>query len=244
MSIESRLNHPCFPQPDNSDIKLWRYMDVTKFLWLITEKKLHFGRLDQFQDEYEGSSTKRTLEGIRRFMEERGQPADDNFGRIYQDSREKMYVNCWYCGNDESEAMWRLYCPDRNGVAIQTTYNKLTKSIEKDERLFIGLVKYADYDSLSFPDANVFYPIMHKRIAFRHESEVRVVCRVDAQEGEEQPLGFALDWDPKQIVETIFVDPYGPQYHFQAISSALRALAPDWNIELQWSQMKATPVFK
>ncbi len=219
-------------------------MDLSKFLWLIAEKKLHFARLDQLQDEYEGSSTRRTLDGIRKFMDDLGQSIGEDFGQIYNESRERMYVNCWYCGDTESEAMWRLYCQDRNGVAIQTTYNKLTKSFEKDERLHIGLVTYADYESLSFPDANVFYPIMHKRIAFHHENEVRVVCRIDAPVDEEQPLGYSLDWDPMEIVETIFVDPYGPQYHFQAVESALRALAPDWNIELQWSRMKATPVFK
>jgi hypothetical protein len=220
-------------------------MDVSKFLWLIAEKKLHFARLDQLQDGFEGSSTRRTLDGIRKFLEGIGQSKGwENFRRIYRDSREKMYVNCWCCGDAESEAMWRLYCPDRNGVAIQTTYKKLTNSIEEDERLFIGRVTYADYESLNFPNSNLFYPVMHKRIAFSHESEVRVVCRIDAPEGEEQPLGFELDWDPQQIVDAVFVDPYGPQYHFQAVSAALRALAPDWETKLRWSQIKAIPVFE
>ena len=244
MTLESRLLHPCFPQPNDREVKVWRYMDLSKFLWLISQKKLYLSRLDQLEDEYEGSSTRRTLDGIHQFMKNLGQPHDENFGRIYFEARKRHYVNCWYCGNAESEAMWKLYCPSKAGIAIQTTYNKLAQSLENDKKMYIGKVTYADYDSLSFPDANVFWPIMHKRLSFAHENEVRIACSNYMPEGEEQPLGYFLDWDPQAIVEKIFVDPYGPEYHFQAVKAALQALTHEWNIEIEWSQIKATPVFK
>jgi hypothetical protein len=37
--------------------EIWRYLDLGKFLSLIEDQKIHFSRLDQFDDEYEGSPT-------------------------------------------------------------------------------------------------------------------------------------------------------------------------------------------
>lgn len=244
MTLESRLSHPCFPQPIDLEVKLWRYMDLSKFIWLISRRQLYLSRLDQLEDEFEGSSTRKTLDGIRLFFENLSQPHDENFGQIYLNARKRHYVNCWYCGNAESEAMWRLYCPNKTGVAIQTTYNKLAHSIKDDENLYIGKVTYADYEFLSFPDANLFWPIMHKRLSFAHENEVRIACSNYMPEGEVQPLGYFVDWDPCEIVEKIYVDPYGPEYHFLAVKTALQAMVPEWEIEVEWSQLKSAPVFK
>ena len=245
MSLESRLLHPCFPQPTNTEIKLWRYMDLSKFVWLIADKKLHFARLDQLQDGFEGSTTRKTLDGMRTFLEGIGEPKGwENLRNIYRESREKMYVNCWYIGDAESEAMWKLYCPSGNGVAIKTTYRKLTQAIAKDEDIYIGCVTYADYDTLHFADSNLFYPVMHKRIAFSHENEARMVRRLDMTDEQEQLVSLTLDWNPQKYVESVFVDPYASEYHFQAVSAALKALAPDWEVDVKWSQMKCTPVFE
>jgi hypothetical protein len=60
--------------------------------------------------------------------------------------------------------MWRLYCPDNSGVAIQTTYQKLVQSINSNRFLYIGIIKYLDYERKGFPLNNAFYPVTHKRI--------------------------------------------------------------------------------
>ena len=189
MSIESRLTHPCFPQPNDPAVSVWRYMDLSKLAWLLTKKKLYFSRLDQLQDPFEGSSTRRTLDGIKQFLERSGhQKAWENILNVFRQSRTQMFVNCWYAGNEESEAMWRLYCSGDHGVAIQTTYNTLIESIRNNENVSIGRVTYVDYEKHHFPDSNLFYPVMHKRLAFAHESEVRLVQSNHLPEGEERLL--------------------------------------------------------
>ena len=54
----ANVDHPCFRQPENKNLRLWRYMDFTKFVSLIATKKLFFCRSDRFDDPFEGSYSK------------------------------------------------------------------------------------------------------------------------------------------------------------------------------------------
>ena len=47
--------HPTFIQPENEEIKVWRYMDFTKLVSLIDSRRLYFTRADKFADPFEGS---------------------------------------------------------------------------------------------------------------------------------------------------------------------------------------------
>ena len=155
-----------------------------------------------------------------------------------------MYVNCWSYGDSESEAMWKLYCPNGNGIAIQCSYRRLAESIEADDQIFIGRVTYIDYESHHFPNANLYTPVMHKRATFSHESEVRLAKRVGEGKDRDQPLGITIEWDPMEHVSGVFVDPYALEYHFEAVSAILNSLSPGWSVPLNWSQIKAPPVFE
>lgn len=165
----------------------------------------------------------------------------------HQKDRRELYVNCWYLGSLESEAMWRLYCPGNNGVAIQTTYSKLVESIANDPELYIGRVTYIDYDSQGFPLDNIFYPVMHKRISFAHEQEVRLVkIRVPDNCGLPQefcPLGISIDWPLEPTLEAIYVDPYAPEYFYDVVRSVVQRIAPNLEDRVLWSPMRASPVY-
>ena len=45
-------------QPENPDIKVWRYMDFTKLVSLYSRQALYFSRLDHLGDTFEGSLPK------------------------------------------------------------------------------------------------------------------------------------------------------------------------------------------
>jgi hypothetical protein len=49
--------HPSFQAPANPNVSIWRYMDLTKFLWMLQEKALFFTRADFLGDPYEGHYT-------------------------------------------------------------------------------------------------------------------------------------------------------------------------------------------
>ena len=245
MSLQSRLAHPCFPQPENPNVSVWRYMDLSRFIWLLSKRELYFTRLDRLQDPFEGSSTRKTIDGLRLVLEQIGLPdVLNNLMALYRESRTTMYVNCWYCGDSESEAMWKLYCPNGNGVAIRCSYSQLAQSVAADEQVYIGCITYIDHEKHAFRDSNIFFPVMHKRVAFSHEHEVRLVKQVEKVKDTDQPLGVTIKWDPMEHVSAVFVDPYAAEYHFQAVSAILNSLSPGWSVPLNWSQIKATPVFE
>jgi hypothetical protein len=108
-------------------------MDLAKFVWLLKEKRLFMSRLDKLADPYEGSLTSRTIQGIELFLRQRGSKDGWNqMSKMYRLNQATTYVCCWHANEQESEAMWRLYCSQGQGVAIQTTYDQLVSAIEHE----------------------------------------------------------------------------------------------------------------
>ncbi|MDK9703959.1 MAG: DUF2971 domain-containing protein [Sulfuritalea sp.] len=204
-------------------------------------------RLDKLADPYEGSLTAKTIEGIDTFLRQHGSKVGWNeLSEMYRRNQATTYVCCWHANEQESEAMWRLYCGYGSGVAIQTTYDHLVGAIEKEYEVYLGCVKYIDYDREWFPDANVFHPVMHKRLAFAHEKEVRLVSS-PATSRTPSPGGcpevVSIPWDSSARVERVYVDPYAPEYFFEAVQMIVEAVEPSLGSRLIWSQMKAAPLF-
>lgn len=220
-------------------------MSLPKLISLLTSKSLHMTRLDHMADPYEGSTTRRTAAGIDRFLKDLG--SDRGYHEIsdfVRKARASTFISCWHANEHESEAMWRLYGGQGGGVAIQATYAKLVESIRDHYDTYIGMVSYIDYDTASFPDANAFYPVMHKRASFAHEREVRLVWYWGSPpEPDTVPSHLQIAWDPSKFCESICVDPYAPEYYFDAVKAVLSSIQPNMRERLQWSRMKADPIF-
>ena len=106
----NKLEHPCFPQPEDGSVCIWRYLDLAKFIWLLENKKLYLPRLDFLDDPHEGS--------IPHFMADlrdqqyRGWGGEEmvtSMAAAHERIRKTMYVSCWNIGTSESNTMWRLY---------------------------------------------------------------------------------------------------------------------------------------
>ena len=46
--------HESFPAPLDQTVSLWRYMNLSKFVWMLQKKALYFCRCDLLGDPYEG----------------------------------------------------------------------------------------------------------------------------------------------------------------------------------------------
>lgn len=244
---ENKLEHPCFPQPTDKSIRAWRYLDLAKFIWLMENRKLYFSRLDLLNDPHEGT-TPRLLAMLRdqQLREFGGERLVAEIPDINRRSRKSLYVNCWHIGGTESEAMWRLYCQNDSGVAIQTTYQKLVESVDSDPQCYIGAVTYINYETQGFPLNNLFYPVMHKRISFVHEQEVRLVKTLPefwGQDALESPSGISIAWLPETSIDSIYVNPYAPEFYYEVVCSIVRRIAPELEQRVRWSQMRAAPVY-
>jgi hypothetical protein len=126
-----------------------------------------------------------------------------------QKMREFTYVSCWHMNDHESYAMWKLYLKSDAGIAVQTTFERLTDSIagEKTQPVWIGKVRYVDYDADSIPNDHTLLPFMHKRDSFSHEQEVRAIMQAFG--------GIALQSIPidlEVLVEKVFIAPTTPKW--------------------------------
>ena len=203
-------------------------------------------RLDLLSDPHEGSTPRLLASQRDQYFREQGlERIIGHFQSINQQLRTASYVSCWHAGNQESEAMWRLYCPSNEGVAIRTSYQKLVDSVAHDSSLHIGAVTYLDYETGGYPLTNVFYPLMHKRISFAHENEIRIVkLDMELSIGKTVgPVGITVDWDIDNLIEEIFIDPYAPEYYAEIVRPIVAQFAPNLESRVHWSQMRSAPVY-
>ena len=239
---KENLTHPCFPQLKENE-KVWRYISMAKFINLITTRSLYFSRLDLLEDPFEGSYPLINSNLIYSTDTEKNQKRLNENIII----RKSIYINCWRYGDYESEAMWKLYCPNNDGIAIQTTYKKLVDSINH-KSVFMGAITYLNYESESFQKGNILYPPMHKRKAFEHENEVRII-KVDTRYWNEKsrvslepPLeGLVEKWDLMKHCDALYVNPYASKWYYDTVKNLLTELKV--NLELNWSKLKSSPVY-
>lgn len=124
--------HQIFQQPQDVNEKLWRYMDFTKFVSFLESKSLYFTRADKFEDPFEGSYPRINVLARQHIPEELPEEAREGYRIMLENSgdvnrRWPKYtaINCWHLNNHESAAMWRLYLKSNEGIAIQSTYEKV-----------------------------------------------------------------------------------------------------------------------
>jgi len=79
----------------------------------------------------------------------------DFIGQAGKDFRSYIYLNCWHMNPHESAAMWDIYLGgEPQGIALRSTYRRLTESITDPRAVFIGTVNYVDFNTealVTFP---------------------------------------------------------------------------------------------
>jgi len=207
--------HPAFEKPADQNAKIWRYFDFAEFISMLDSKALFFARADKLGDPFEGSYSKANIElrpKVYAFMPEK---ILKQLPQIYEKSRRFTLINCWSMSDCESEALWKLYLRSENGVAVQSTFKRLAESFRGySDNVFIGKVKYADYETDWIPEGYSFYPFLHKRKNLAYENELRaVIQRFPLKQGSWDldgdicDVGIYVPVDLDILVETIVVSP-------------------------------------
>jgi hypothetical protein len=214
-------DHPVFEKPDDPNAIVWRYLDFTKLVSLLDRRELFFCRVDKLEDPLEGS-TSRSNPLLRPAIykdipEPQRRIAMESYSNLIRDLRKFTFVDCWNLYGYESAAMWRLYLSSDEGVAIRSTFDRLCAAIgEPNAAVYVGKVKYADYDTDWLPEDNIMQPFIHKRRSFEHEREVRALIQLleahseDTREEGAFPEGMRVPVDLDVLVEAIHVSPAAP----------------------------------
>jgi hypothetical protein len=163
--------HPVFDAPGDLDATIWRYLDFTKLVSLLDTGSLYFARANQLGDDFEGSYSRGNVE-LRPTLYREIPP--EHLARLTQFTEAMVrytYLNCWSLSPYENAALWGLYVPPEGGVAIRSTFRRLTECFLPSEgddepgmgnRVFIGRVRYADYDQDFIPEGNMLWPFVYK----------------------------------------------------------------------------------
>ncbi|WP_292995291.1 DUF2971 domain-containing protein [Nitrosomonas sp.] len=131
----------------------------------------------------------------------------------YHGNRDDLYGQCWTSRKD-SDAMWRIYSPDKSGVKIKSTVEKILTNLVESvgiENAFIGKVEYRSkkyilgqmketWNSKLIYQGNdvienIVKTLLIKRKAFSHESEIRVIY-------------FSLNSKPESDIHPVKIDPF------------------------------------
>jgi hypothetical protein len=202
-------------EPIGTNLKLWRYLDFTKYVSMLDKKSLYFTRSDTLNDPFEGSYTKNIIDmRIGEITEEtiefckKSDPTIDKQKLIEIDSmsnkmiKKLVYVNCWHNNEYESAAMWKSYLKSEEGVAIESSVERLWLSLkETKDIVFIGKVKYINYEKNSMSRDNLFIPFLHKRKSFEYENEIRLFLRMPWYELSGEVLNIYPDMEIPDIMK-------------------------------------------
>lgn len=205
--------HPACNLPEDSSEKTWRYMDFTKFVSLLEERALFFPRPSSLTDPFEGFLSKPTIEmfksmphGLTPTERRRREEIANHNLRVMRSGREILFVSSWHLNAYESCAMWQLYLRSGEGVAIQSTIQRMIDAFrDTPDAVQLGTVKYVDYNEEQIPWNNTFYLALHKRRSFEHERELRaIVMRPEIVAGITIPV--SLD----TLISRVYVAPNSP----------------------------------
>ena len=252
--------------------QVWRYLPLARLLTAIETKRLSLTRLSQYlkDDPFETSVPKAVDAADVRITDTTpemqflgSEPASTSDGGVGPSDQERLWrlkvrrralvrsahASCWRSG-DESEAMWRLYCSDGYGIAIRSTFQKLKDSLN-DPLTVVSPVAYIDYRTEVFVRHQFDYDsALHKRKAFEHEQEVRVLrfSKDDFDIATRDPLHASpehvcVEWNPEAVVDRVVLSPRCPDWYFDAVTRAIQKWSMTIAKNVQPSDLAAIAVW-
>lgn len=248
--------HPAIPKAP-ADCTLWRFMSVTKFVSLLSAETLVFPQVALLasRDPKEGQFTNldhqiaSQIDQDDTVAEQVGKhiggdkPLDIKTVRriagerllsFYNEMGPKThYVSCWNMSDHEPAQLWSMYASETDGVAIKSSIPKISKALSNaEQKIYLGSIKYQNYDHVQMPVGNLFFPIYHKRIEFINEQELRL-CILHHQDGgdfrydgesnyatfDHYPPVISVPCDLKELISEIIVAPFADPWVVDAIEN-------------------------
>jgi len=205
---------------------LWRYMDLSKFISLLSTKTLWLAKSSTFKDQQEGkfpSAMQNELDAIyKTFGEDKRSEIKTahDFKRFLCNN---AFISCWHKNIEENMVMWEIYGQDTNLVAIQTTVASLKESIKNAKIKGINFIlKEIDYSGHSQAvDTHYTTPFFVKRPHFRHEDEARILLSTYSayNPSDNTPAGYPCSVDTGKLIDKVLVHPDSNQWFIDAIKS-------------------------
>jgi hypothetical protein len=197
---------------EDAEKKIYRIFSIQRFLEMCATRQNALVRPALWDDPFENFVLRSTA--VLR--------SNDHLSIGFKDA---LYGQCWTFQRD-SDAMWRIYSPDKMGVRVRTTVSALYDALRRgcrqfaDLSCFIGRVQYLRQDKLlamlndsGLAQAGVLDPtgrgqastLLIKRKEFRHEQEVRLIY-FNHDQGHTADL-YRHQIDPVDLIDEVAFDP-------------------------------------
>lgn len=210
----------CRP-PRSPEAKIWKFLDFTKFLSLLETKSLYFARSDRLIDPSEGLYSKFSPQEKNYVYKDLPIPTPGACVKSFAETKKCVYLNCWHENEYESAAMWDLYSKSNEGVAIQSTFSRLSDSFAgyKKRDVYIGQIKYIDYSKEKPGSCDRLQPFLYKRKSFEHEREIRAIICDETSRGEygERLFGMFVPVNIKVLIDNIYISPTAPGWIYDLV---------------------------
>lgn len=204
------------------DKPVYRIISLTRLFELFERKRNVLVHPSQWDDPYENFILKSKVR------------LSSGEVRNY-DFHENLYGQCW-SRHKASDAMWRIYSPDSKGIRIKTTIRKLLESLyyggsnKPSWSCVVGRVEYLSekklitfansiYISGALSKDNLFRSLLVKRLAFKHENEIRLLY-FDLEKKTKGKL-FYFEVDPYKFIDQIMIDPRSTYNEFKNVRSTI-----------------------
>lgn len=188
---------------DELDANIYRIMSVSRLLQCFKDRHLTLVPPSNWDDPFENLLLKAS---IRVGKEDSALIA----------ARDQVYGQCWTL-HKETDAMWRIYSPEKMGVKVKVKIRNLLKVLQTAKpdmhelRCFIGIVSYVtqkalvkklhEVDLFNTNGSGIAESLLYKRQEFSHEKEVRLIYT----NGKGPLVKVAID--PLELFEEIVFDP-------------------------------------
>ena len=147
---------------------------------------------------------------------------------VYFDNiREKFYGQCWTLNTEETDALWRIYSPDKNGIRVKTTLGKLFDNFYDSTykwamiSFYIGKITYKSSTEIQHfyedPDnLNIIFntsgegsvqTLLVKRLEFKHENEIRLIYSANDETDDITEPFYRYHFNPIDILDELLFDP-------------------------------------
>ena len=209
--------------------KIYRIFPLSRFEEMMQNQELVLVRPSMWDDPFENF-----------FLSVNAIDANGESGSL-QSIKDSWYGQCWTT-NADTDAMWRIYSPNKDGVRVSTTVGKLFDAIYAETdiaaslKYFIGKVEYKTKQEISdFMQDTSFRSVAIggqndgfarllcvKREAFTHENEVRILISKTPEEMEkDNSCIHKIKIDFEKLFEDICLDPRLTDSEYQKLRCRL-----------------------
>ena len=221
---------------------IYKYLTFTQFIDMVESQRLYLTRISEWEDVYEAIGLKKVVSQTMKTLAPPFVPemmGDELLVALDKIEYYSYYAQSWTSSEKESDAMWRIYSPQREGVRIKMKVDLIEQNMKKAfKEIHSNMPLY--HSSVVYRNDNLG-PINVKREAFNHEEEYRfwtVLQMGSFSQPPEKPFVNEIDSfihyldkcyreNPKSIyypvtkdmIEEVTLDPRAAFYHEQTFNN-------------------------